>query len=262
MTNETKSNSAHGVGTQRDRRGSFTARDRLRAERKREAAAARRKRRMRVAGVAAGVLALAAGVGMLLVRGGADGAGNAAEARPVTTGSSRAPVTLTVYEDFRCPACRQFETQYGPTVRDLERRGLLKTRYHLVSMIDGNTGGHGSARAANAALCAQDRKRFAPFHDALYRNQPPEQQDAYAGTDRLLAVAARTPGLAGNAAFARCVRDDLHRDRVKASHAEFEKSGHEGTPTVLLGKRDLFAAGSTPLTPDQLRTEVERQARA
>jgi len=36
--------------------------------------------------------------------------------RPIPLGSAAAPVTITLYEDFHCPHCGQFEEQFGPTI--------------------------------------------------------------------------------------------------------------------------------------------------
>lgn len=74
----------------------------------------------------------------------------------IPVGAPDAPSTLTVWEDFRCPACAQFENAFRDTIHDLERAGQLKVEYHLATIIDGNMGGSGSLHAANAAACAQD----------------------------------------------------------------------------------------------------------
>jgi protein-disulfide isomerase len=248
--------------SQRDRRGDqgrSSARERLRHEREKQREASKRLRTLKVAGVGVLVLAVATLVGVLVVNNDGDGGGSA-DARPVVTGREHAPATLTVYEDFRCPACGQFENHFRSTIRGLEKKGSLKTRYHLVTIIDGNLGGSGSKRAANAALCAQDRKRFAAFHDALYENQPSEEKDSFASTSRLLDVARKVPGLNGNEDFAKCVRSNRNSGRVNASDAAFKKSGFQSTPTVLLDGKNIFGQGSRPLTPGALKRMVEKKA--
>ena len=36
--------------------------------------------------------------------------------RPIVLGSPQAPTTITLYEDFHCPHCAEFEEQFGPVI--------------------------------------------------------------------------------------------------------------------------------------------------
>jgi protein-disulfide isomerase len=163
-------------------------------------------------------------------------------------------VKLTVYEDFRCPACGQFENQFRSTIRGLEKQGKLRTEYHLVTIIDDNLGGKGSRRSANAAACAKDAGRFRPFHDVLYRNQPPEQSDAFSSGKRLIELAGKVDGLDGPR-FRECVNGGTHDDWVRKTAAGFKKSGHQSTPTVLLDGESIYGRAE-PLTPASLKAKV------
>ncbi|MBA0050379.1 hypothetical protein E0L36_05555 [Streptomyces sp. AJS327] len=238
--------------------GKRAARERLREQRERQRVADKRARGLRIGAVVAGVLALGTLAGVLLVRGDAGG-GAAPSAKPVSAGPSNAPATLTVYEDFRCPACAQFENQFRDTVQKLEKEGALRTEYHIVSIIDSAVGGSGSRKAANAALCAEDEGRFAPYHDVLYQNQPEEQDDAFADTGRLLKLAGKVPGL-DSARFEKCVTGDRKRERVDSTNDAFRGSDFRGTPTVLLDGEDIYSNQREPLTPERLRELVERRA--
>lgn len=201
------------------------------------------------------VLAVVGVVGVLL----SQRPEESADARPVTLGKARAPVTLTVYEDFRCPACAHFERTYGTTINRLRAAGRLRTDYHLVTLIDGNVGGNGSARAANAALCARDADKFVEYHDVLFAHQPAESDDAFGDTRRLLELAGEVDGLSTDS-FRRCVRSGAHDEEVRRSHAAFTRSEFQGTPTVLLDGEDIYGGRTRPLTPRELEREVERAA--
>jgi protein-disulfide isomerase len=249
---------AHGVTNQNKNRGKRAARERLREQRERDRAADRRRRMLNIGGVMVAVLAVAGGVGAAVANK-ADGDGDHTDARPVVQGEDAAPATLTVYEDFRCPACRSFEEMFRGTVHELEDAGKLRTEYHLVTIIDGNMGGSGSATAANAALCARDQGKFRPYHDVLFSNQPEEQVDAYADTARLTELARKVDGL-DNAAFRSCVKNATHAARVADSSAAFLESGHNATPTVLLDGKDVFGDPGNPLTPEKLVELVENKA--
>jgi protein-disulfide isomerase len=239
---------------QESHEGNRTATERMRAARERERTAQKRGRQLKVGGVVVALLAAGAGVGALVVQQ-TSGKGGADDAKPIAVGKADAPSTLTVYEDFRCPACSQFEKQFSGTIRGLEKQGKLKAEYHLVTIIDGNLGGRGSHRAANAAACAKDEGKFRQYHDVLYRNQPPEQSDAFSSGKLLVKLAGKVDGLDGPR-FRECVEGGKHDAWVKKTAAAFEKSGHQSTPTVLLDGESVYGTGK-PLTPASLKKKVE-----
>lgn len=244
--------------SQKNREGKRSARERLREQRERDKAAQKRHRVLKVAGAMVAVLAVAAGIGAAVVGGGGD-EGEEAAAEPITQGKGRAPATLTVYEDFRCPACKQFEDLFRDTVHELQDAGKLRTEYHIVTIIDGNMGGNGSKYAANAAACARDQGKFGAYHDVLFRNQPEEQDDAFGDEARLIELAGKVDGLRGTA-FEDCVRSGEHADWVERSNSAFLESGHNATPTVLLDGEDVFSDRTDPLTPQKLRRLVAEKA--
>lgn len=245
---------------QKKHEGQRTARERLRDQRERDKAVEKRVRVLKVTGVMAGVLALAAAGGVVVAsQGGDDGGGGGAGAAPIMQGKGRAAATLTVYEDFRCPACAQFEKTFRGTIHKLQNAGKLKTEYHTVTIIDGNMGGNGSKYAANAAACARDQGRFGPYHDVLFAHQPGEQDDAFGDKKRLVELGRKVEGL-GLAAFEKCVQGGRHDKWVERTNAGFLDSGHNSTPTVLLDGENVYADQTSPLTPQKLTKMVEDKA--
>ncbi|QKW05942.1 thioredoxin domain-containing protein [Streptomyces sp. NA04227] len=244
------------------------ARERLAAERERQKAHDKRRRTTIVGGAVICVLALAAVIGVIAANTGGDGdessgpvvapkGASGKDNLAVPLGKPEARSTLTVWEDFRCPACKQFEDTFRKTVHELTDSGKLKVEYHLVTLIDNNMGGSGSRRAANAAVCAQDAGKFAPYHDLLFENQPPETDDAYGSDARLTELAGKVEGL-DTPAFRKCVEEGRHNSWVAKSQQAFEKSGLQGTPTVLLNGKNIYGDQSNPLTPDKLKKMVEQ----
>ncbi|MBI0296627.1 thioredoxin domain-containing protein [Streptomyces sp. PRKS01-29] len=270
--------------SQRNREGKRGARERLREQRERERARAKRKRTLGVLGAVVAVLGAAVGVGMVASRTGDDqGKSSSALVPPrgavgkgrlvIPSGRSEGsgqegkagkagPVTLTVYEDFRCPGCKQFEDVFRKTVHQLQDSGRMRVEYHLVTIIDGNLGGTGSLRAANAAACAQDKgpAKFRAYHDVLYRHQPQETRDAYADNGRLIKLAGQVPGLV-TPAFRRCVEDGRHDAWVRRSNDVFAHSGYASTPTVLLAGKSVYGDPKKPLSPNKLKRMVLAAAR-
>ncbi|MEU9145383.1 thioredoxin domain-containing protein [Streptomyces sp. NPDC048349] len=249
-----------------------SARERLQVERERQNARDRRRRTLIVSAAVVGVLGLAAVVGLIAANTGKDGSGKdgpvvapsgatGKDALAIRTGKDEAKSTLTVWEDFRCPACKSFEDNYRDTIHDLEAKGLLKVDYHLVTLIDGNMGGSGSLKGANAAACAQDAGKFSAYHDVLFQNQPQEVDDAYGKNAKLLELAGKVDGL-DTPAFRSCVEDGTHNSWVAKSHEAFRAGQFRGTPTVLLDGKDIFSDKGNPLTPQKLRERVEAAAGA
>ncbi|WPW28304.1 thioredoxin domain-containing protein [Streptomyces atratus] len=255
--------------SEKNEQGKRAARDRLVQQRERQKARERRRRTLIVGAGLVGVLALAAVVGVIAANTGDNGsksktAGPAVapsgatgkDSLAIQVGADDAPSTLTIWEDFRCPVCAQFENAFRDTIHQLESTGQIKVEYRLATIIDGNLGGSGSLRAANAAACAQDVGKFSAYHDILYRNQPQESVDAFADNAKLIKLAGKVPGLA-TAAFRSCVEDGKHDSWVRKSNTAFLKGAFEGTPTALLNGEPIFPKkGSEPITSANLKKWV------
>lgn len=244
--------------TDSKRPGEGSARERLRVERERERQSAKRLRTLKMAGAVILVLGVAALIAVAVSVTGKGGS-QSTQARPVNTGAADAPVTMTVYEDFRCPACRQFEATFRETINELRDAGKLRVEYHLVTLIDGNIGGNGSQYAAEAAMCAHDAGKFVEYHDVLYRNQPPEQKDAFGDKEYLLQLARRVEGLS-TMQFEKCVQEGLKAGRVDRTQRAFMEAGYGQTPTVIVDGDRAFDDPTDPLTPRKLRNLVEKKA--
>jgi protein-disulfide isomerase len=254
---------------EKNQEGKRAARDRLIQQREQEKAREHRRRTLIVSTAVAGVLALAAVIGVIAANSG--GKGNKAsksgpavapsgstgkDSLAIQVGANGAPSTLTVWEDFRCPVCAQFENAFRDTIHELENTGQLKVLYHLVTLIDGNLGGSGSLDAANAAACAQDVGKFSAYHDVLYRNQPPETDDAFGKSSKLIELAGKVKGL-DTPDFRSCVEDGTHNTWVQKSHTAFQNGGFPGTPTALLNGESIFPKkGNEPITVANLKKWV------
>ena len=263
--------SRNSTGTHHDDRPTGrTATARLHEERRRTERSARIRRRTIVGAASAAVLALAAGV--VLAVGGSDGGAGASgplvvpanasgtDSTVVTYGKADAPHTLAVYEDFRCPYCRQLETTDGATMQALADGGTYKIEYHLATFLDKGLGGSGSrtALAAAGAALNQGVDAFKKFHDVLYANQPDEREDGFADVNHLLDLADEVPGLKTDA-FVKAVQEGTYAPWAARVAQSFDDSGVTGTPTVLLdgAKLDVFTDGA-PVSADQYTALVKQ----
>lgn len=253
--------------SEKNREGKRAARDRLAEDRERQKSRDKQRRVLIVSAAVVGVLALAAVVGLVAANSGDDKETSGPLAVPkgasgkdqlaIPVGKDSAKSTLTIWEDFRCPACKQFEDRFRTTIHELADKGQLKVEYHLATIIDGNMGGSGSARAANAAACSQDAGKFTPYHDVLFKNQPAETEDAFAENSKLIELGGQVDGLVTDS-FKKCVDDGKHDSWVTKSNKAFQDAGLQGTPSVLLDGKNIFADQNNPLTPAQLKTMVEK----
>jgi protein-disulfide isomerase len=231
----------------RRRENKTLARERLRQEQERRQQQARRSRILAItAGAVALVVAIVVvGVVVQYQRGRTDGPtppGTVTNGMAIPVGRSSAPVTLTVYEDFRCPSCKQFEDTYGDTVRSLVDAGKLRIEYHVATVIDGNyPGTSGSKVAGNAAACAFVAGRFRPYHDVLYANQPPENEDGFT-EQRVVELARRVEGL-DTPAFRSCVSKQTYKPWLSRVQQDFDHGFKRvSTPTLLLNGKLVFGA--------------------
>ncbi|MFB7711195.1 DsbA family protein [Streptomyces sp. NPDC056105] len=166
----------------------------------------------------------------------------AADGTTVVVGSARADTVVRVYEDLRCPVCREFEEDGGAgALRKMTLDGEVRTEYTLASFLDDRLGGKGSKKAANALRAALEQGKFVEYHDLLFQEQPEEAVDGY--TDAfLLRMASRVNGLRG-VEFDAAVKGMKYRSFVTASEKAYEADKAPGTPT--------FAVNGTLLEGDR-----------
>ncbi|SCL34617.1 Protein-disulfide isomerase [Micromonospora pallida] len=195
----------------------------------------RRRRRMLWTSVAAVVVLAVAGlIGWSVYAGqrsteytaptGANDAGTG-----IVSGSG--PVTVDVYEDFICPACKQFEQASGPTLDALVAQGKIRVVYHPVAYLNRFSTTEYSTRSSAASGCAAEGGRFREYAKALFERQPPEG-GAGLSDDELTEIAAGA-GLDRDG-FASCLREGTFKPWAEHVTEEASRDGITGTPTVLV----------------------------
>ncbi|WP_328957961.1 thioredoxin domain-containing protein [Kitasatospora purpeofusca] len=185
-----------------------------------------------------------------------------ADGTVITYGKADAAHTLQVFEDFRCPVCKNFEAANGDAVRKLVDDGTVKVEYHLAAFLDKNLGGKGSrtALAAIGAAANEGVDKFKAYHDVLYANQPDEREDAFGDVNHLLELADKVPGLKTDA-FVKAVTDRTYAPWAKKVADAFNDSGVTGTPTVKVdGKPLTLFSGNKALTAEQFTAQVKQAA--
>jgi protein-disulfide isomerase len=199
----------------------------------------RARRAWIVGGVVAAVLAIvAAGY---LVQSTRDTSGRAATAPAgvtdtygVVIGDASAAHTVTVYEDFQCPICHEFEQKTRDRLRRAVDAGKIRLDYRMVAFLDEASTTDYSTRALNAAAVVLDTAGpdvFLEFHDLLFDHQPPEGS-AGLSDSQLVTYAVRA---GADAAVVRPGIEGLtFRQWAVNATSQMSKDGVNGTPTVLV----------------------------
>lgn len=168
------------------------------------------------------------------------------DGRPIVLGSPQAPATISLYEDFHCPHCAEFEEQFGPVIREAQESGAARVELYPLSFID-----EGSAAAANAMACAAEAGFGQNYYLGLFANHTLRWSD-----EQLIDLAAKVGG-SPSATFTACVTSKTHAGWVSSIAAAAEKNGVTGTPTMFING-ELIDIQS--LTPEALRTMITSAA--
>jgi protein-disulfide isomerase len=226
-------------------------RARLAAE---QAAARKRDRRVLIAVVAVFVLVVvAAGIGLQAWRtyrspsaapssSVSASPATIATGQPIVLGDSQAPTAITLYEDFHCPHCADFEEQFGPIIIQAQESGAARVELYPMSFID-----DGSAAAANAMACATEAGFGQAYYRGLFANHTLQWSDP-----QLIELAAKIGGSPPET-FRTCVTSKAHADWVSSIDAAAEQNGVAQTPTMLINRTSVDIAN---LTPDALKAMI------
>jgi protein-disulfide isomerase len=161
-------------------------------------------------------------------------------------GPANAKVTLRLFEDFECPACKQ----------SLQGVDYVKKTYADRIKIVWNDfpldGIHQNAHlAANAARCAEDQGKFWEYADALYGAQ--DVWTPQADPSNSFVAYAKQLGL-NDGSFAQCLAERTYDSKVADDVKEGVANRVDATPTFFLNNVRLTGA----LTQDQWDTEIQK----
>lgn len=142
-------------------------------------------------------------------------------------GPAKAPVTVTIFSDFECPACantlsmvNRLKNVYTDTVRFVFHHSPLNIHPNAIP-------------AATASVCAfrQKPEAFWPYHDLLYQNQASLNDTNYAQFAIMIGLDVD--------AFKKCLAEDANRQFVVDDMNYTQSLGIFSTPTFLINGRPL-----------------------
>jgi protein-disulfide isomerase len=164
----------------------------------------------------------------------------------LSVGDPNAPVTIDVFEDFQCSACKRFTDNTEPLIiQNLVTSGKARYVFHNYSFLDGDGAGNGgeSDQAANASMCANEQDKFWDMHSVLYANWNSENQGAF--SDRRLQAMAESIELDMNA-FNSCFNANKYEAEIQADFDLGKEMGVSGTPTVFVNGRRVGQGNTVP----------------
>lgn len=188
------------------------------------------------------------------------------------TGSSPSPsatdgsgtVRITMYVDYLCPTCGQFEAANGDYIESLVDSGAATVDIHPIATLSNKSQGTKySLRAANAAACVAQHSpdQFFAVNQALFAKQPDEGTAGLTDA-QLTKIVTGVDGVRDRSAITSCIREQTYSkwvdERTTAvTDGNIPGSTLEefpGTPLVLVNGQQYTL--TSPITNDDFRTFV------
>jgi protein-disulfide isomerase len=200
--------------------------------------------------------------------------------KPVTASSSASPsasatagagtVRITLYVDYLCPTCGEFEQANGDYIESLVDSGAATVDIHPLAILSNRSQGTKySLRAANAAACVAEHSpdQFYAVNKALYAEQPEEGTPGLTDA-QLTKVVTGVSGLQDRRAVTSCIADQdyskwVDEQTTAVSGGDIPGSSlseFPGTPLVLVNGQQYEL--TSPITNDDFRTFVVTAAGA
>lgn len=163
-------------------------------------------------------------------------------------GDPKAPVVISEWSDFQCPACRAFALTREPALDEqYVTTGKVRIVYRNYAFL-----GPESFWAAEAAEAAADQGRYLEYRNLLWQRQKGENQGAFK-VENLKAWAAEL-GL-DMAKFNSVLDPEVYRDAITAERTEGEGLGVMATPTLMINGRIIEGVP----TADRLKSLIEEE---
>ena len=150
-----------------------------------------------------------------------------------TIGNASAPLEVTEFGDFECPACGRFSELTEPDIR----KQYVATGKVLWRFVDYPLPMHKNTwQASRAAACADEQGKFWEFHDALYQTQDQWNGSATSNPEKFMKALGGKLGL--NAPqFNECVDTKKTQAKVQAHYALSTQRQVSQTPTFVIGDK-------------------------
>lgn len=168
-------------------------------------------------------------------------------------GPENASVEIVTFEDFKCPFCRQFNSQIQPQLEedyvDTGKARVYFVNYPLPLGPDSYT-----AAAASECVYNQDQDEFWKFKKAVFQNQGRESEQ-WATADQLMQIARDSTEGLNYDELRTCIESEQTMQQVQSDRRLAQNNGVSSTPTVFVNGREV----SNPLNYQSLQTVIEQE---
>lgn len=169
-------------------------------------------------------------------------------------GTGNADATVTYFGSWKCPYCAQFSTGFLSTlVTDYVKPGQIALKFRNLAYIGGKPFlGPDAPAAARAGLAVwnDDPESYWPYHEYVFRNQPPESK-RWATADTLTSF-AQEAGVTDPSVVRTAIQENKYEDALRATSDAVADAGVSGTPTLLVDGTTV-----SPFKKDRTRRLIE-----
>lgn len=222
---------------------------------------AERNRKLTITGAVVAVLAVIIAGGVWFSLGGSSSDAASADAPPakidgtsLVVGPDSAVTKVTIYEDFQCPFCRQFENASRDFLREAANDGKAQITYMPFNLL---TQDDYSARALSAWATVLQKGtpvQALSYHDQLFDNQPYENASDKPDTAKLRDWAKDAGVKSSSVLDAIGPVDDGYVKKVTQAAVG---AGVQGTPTILLNGKPVGGSSVTDQA-DQIEAAIKK----
>lgn len=219
-----------------------------------------RNRKLGITGAIVAVIAIVVAAGVWFSMGkssSVDPAAGSAVAKvdgdSLVVGPDSAKTKVTIYEDFQCPYCRQFENSSRDFLREAATDGKAQVTYKPFNLL---TQDDYSARALSAwatVLTDGTPAQALAYHDELFDNQPYENASSKPDTSQLRDWAKDAGVKKSSVLDAIGPVDKSYVSKVTQAAVG---AGVQGTPTILVNGKPL-SGSSISDQADQLEEQIK-----
>ncbi len=162
--------------------------------------------------------------------------------------------TLSIWEDFQCPICGEFDKANGPTLEKWADEGKVNLVWRLATFIDNSPNAqsgpnpYSSYRASMAYGCAIDAGKGEAYRTLVFNNQPAQEGDGW--SNQQLLDFGKQVGITGDAysTFTTCFNDQTYGQWVTNNVVTFNNDQIPGTPTAFINGKEVPAAALNDMT--------------
>lgn len=154
----------------------------------------------------------------------------AVEGQP-TIGEESAPVTITEFGDFKCPACKQWgEEIYPQLVSDYVENG--EANFSFVNVLFHQEESYIASLAAESVY-ARNPEVYWEFHKAVFDAQPAQHDSAWVTVDNMVEIASGIEGIDPEQ-LRSDIENETYADQISEDSLLVEDYEVELTPSIMI----------------------------